>query len=136
MGVSTDLRLCSRSVLITFTVRVTKQHPVNISFLKNLVQRIIEAQSVLPSFNPYAPRTRTYSLFCDKTRLLMFYLLNYKLIPLPNLHALGPIAHVLPQQQVVQGAGPEEVVDLTEDLFDQFRVHCMLGQYAHKQIHL
>jgi len=25
---------CSRSVLITFTVRVTKQHPVNISFLK------------------------------------------------------------------------------------------------------
>ena len=25
----------SRSVLITFTVRVTKQHPVNISFLKN-----------------------------------------------------------------------------------------------------
>jgi len=32
---------CSRSVLITFTVRVTKQHPVNISFLKTLVQRII-----------------------------------------------------------------------------------------------
>jgi len=27
--------LCSRSVLITFTVRVTKQHPVNISVLKN-----------------------------------------------------------------------------------------------------
>ena len=26
---------CSRSVLITFTVRVTKQHPVNISFLNN-----------------------------------------------------------------------------------------------------
>ena len=25
---------CSRSVLITCTVRVTKQHPVNISFLK------------------------------------------------------------------------------------------------------
>ena len=25
---------CSRSVHITFTVRVTKQHPVNISFLK------------------------------------------------------------------------------------------------------
>ena len=25
---------CSRSVLITFTVRVTKQHPVNISFKK------------------------------------------------------------------------------------------------------
>ena len=38
----------SRSVLITFTVRVTKQHPVNISFLKKLVQLIIEAQSVLP----------------------------------------------------------------------------------------
>jgi len=37
------------SVLITFTVRVIKQHPVNISFLKKLVQRIIEAHSVLPS---------------------------------------------------------------------------------------
>ena len=32
------------TVLITFTVRVTKQHPVNISFLKKLVQRIVEAQ--------------------------------------------------------------------------------------------
>jgi len=37
------------SVLITYTVHVTKQHPVNISFLKKLVQRIIEAHSVLPS---------------------------------------------------------------------------------------
>jgi len=26
---------CSRSVIFTFTVRVTKQHPVNISFRKN-----------------------------------------------------------------------------------------------------
>ena len=42
---------CSRSVLITFTVRVTKQHHVNISFLKKLVQSIIKAQSVLPSKN-------------------------------------------------------------------------------------
>jgi len=40
---------CSRSVLITFSVRVTKQHPANISFLKKLVQRIIEAQLILPS---------------------------------------------------------------------------------------
>ena len=39
----------SRSVHVTFTVRVTKQHPVNISFLKNLVQRIIEAQLILRS---------------------------------------------------------------------------------------
>jgi len=39
------------SVLITFTVRVTKQHPVNIIFIKKLVQRIIEAQSILPCFN-------------------------------------------------------------------------------------
>jgi len=30
---------CSRSMLITFTVRLTKQHPVNISFLKKQVQR-------------------------------------------------------------------------------------------------
>jgi len=33
----------------SFTVSVIKQHPVNISFLKKLVQRIIETQSVLPS---------------------------------------------------------------------------------------
>ena len=39
----------SRSVFIIFTVRVTKQHPVNISFLQNLVQRIIEAQLILES---------------------------------------------------------------------------------------
>jgi len=41
--------LINGSVLITFTVRITKQHPVNISSLKKLVQRIIEAQSILPS---------------------------------------------------------------------------------------
>ena len=35
--------------LLLFTVRVTKQHPVNISCLKKLVQCIIEVQSVLPS---------------------------------------------------------------------------------------
>ena len=34
MAVTTDSSPCSRSVDITFTVRVTKQHPVNISFLK------------------------------------------------------------------------------------------------------
>ena len=32
MAVTTDVSLCSRSVLNTFTVRATKQHPVNISF--------------------------------------------------------------------------------------------------------
>ena len=40
---------CPRSVLITLTVRVTKQNPVNISYSKKLVQHIIEAQSVLES---------------------------------------------------------------------------------------
>ena len=45
MAVTTDLSPSSyRSVLIAFTASVTKQHPVNISFLKKLVQRIIEAQ--------------------------------------------------------------------------------------------
>ena len=43
MAVTTD----HESVLITFPVRVTKQHPVIISFLKKLVQRIIEAQSII-----------------------------------------------------------------------------------------
>jgi len=48
MAVTTDLSPGSRSVLITFTLRITKRHPVNKSFLKKLVQRIIEAQSFLP----------------------------------------------------------------------------------------
>ena len=34
MVVNTDLRPCSMSVLITFTVRVTKQHPVRATFFK------------------------------------------------------------------------------------------------------
>ena len=34
MAVTKDSSPCSRSVLIGFTVRVTKQHPVNISILK------------------------------------------------------------------------------------------------------
>jgi len=34
--------------LITFTIRVNKRHPVNI-ILKKLVQRIIEARSVVSS---------------------------------------------------------------------------------------
>ena len=34
MAVSMDLSPCCRSVLITFTVRDTKQHPVIISLLK------------------------------------------------------------------------------------------------------
>jgi len=59
---------CSRSVLITFTVRVTKQHPVNISFLKKLVQR---TRALI-----HTHRTRTHILFCDKTRVPMFYFLN------------------------------------------------------------
>ena len=56
MTVTTNLSPCSMSVRITFTVRVTKRHPVNISFLEDLVQRIIEAQSVFPCKN----RNKTY----------------------------------------------------------------------------
>ena len=40
---------CLRSVRITFTVHAIKQYPVNTSFLKSLLQRIIEAQSVVSS---------------------------------------------------------------------------------------
>ena len=46
MAVTTDLTPSSRSVLITFTVRVIKRHPVNnLIFLNNLVQRMLEPQS-------------------------------------------------------------------------------------------
>ena len=68
MVVTTELSPCSRSVPITFTVRVTKQHPVNISFLKTtavhyrvtkcvLVRvHIIKSLGLEPSwFNSYPP---------------------------------------------------------------------------------
>ena len=35
MAVTTGVITCSRSVLITFTIHVTKQHSVNKSFPKN-----------------------------------------------------------------------------------------------------
>jgi len=38
---------CSGFVFISFTIRITKQHPVNISFPKK-VQQIREVQLVLP----------------------------------------------------------------------------------------
>jgi len=44
MADTTDLSPCSRSVLVTFTYRITKRHPVNISFIK----KTSASQSVLP----------------------------------------------------------------------------------------
>ena len=46
---------CSRSLHITFTVRVTKQHPVNISFQKNQCSALQRHNRVHPCFNSYAP---------------------------------------------------------------------------------
>ena len=40
---------CFRSVRITFTVRAIKQSSCQYNFLKSLLRRIIEAQSVVPS---------------------------------------------------------------------------------------
>ena len=50
-----------------FSVWVTKQHPVNISFLKQLVQCIIETHSSTRT------RTSTGILLWDITRVTMFY---------------------------------------------------------------
>lgn len=44
----------------------------------------------------------------------------------PDLHAFTPGAHVLPQEEVVQGDGPDDVEHLLDHLLDQFRVHAML----------
>jgi len=41
MAVNRDMSLCFRSVLITFTFHVTKQHPVNISFLKKQAPKLV-----------------------------------------------------------------------------------------------
>ena len=71
----------SRSMLITFTVRVTKQHPANISFIKYYWsalyrQNRFEIKHRYPCFNSYEPiRTSDYILFCNKTRVPMFYFL-------------------------------------------------------------
>jgi len=85
--------LCSRSLLITFTVRVTKQHPVNISFLTKT--SAAHYRGTMPSKNrnktsvpvfyrrikyPYSficARTRTYILFRYYIYWVpMFYFLN------------------------------------------------------------
>ena len=60
---------CSRSVHITFTVRLTKQHPVNISFLEKLVQRgrvrVNKALVLVHScFNSYAHERVPILIFC------------------------------------------------------------------------
>lgn len=44
----------------------------------------------------------------------------------PDLHAFTPGAHVLPQEEVVQGDGPHDVEHLLDHLLDQFGVHAML----------
>ena len=59
---------CSRSVLITFTVRVTKHHSVNLSFLTET------------SATPYRGTIGLAALedifFCDKTLVQIFYFLK------------------------------------------------------------
>ena len=49
MAVSTDLIPCSRSVLIIVYIPRNQTTPCQYKLSKNLVQRIIEAHSVLPS---------------------------------------------------------------------------------------
>lgn len=48
----------------------------------------------------------------------------------PYLHAPAPAAHVLPQQQVVESAGTDEVGELPEGLLAQTRGQSLLGQSA------
>lgn len=44
----------------------------------------------------------------------------------PDLHAFTPGAHVLPQEEVVQGDSPHDVEHLLDHLLDQFGVHAVL----------
>ena len=55
---------------------------------------------------------------------------------LPDLHALGPVAHVLAQEEVVEGAGTHEVVELSEDLLHQLRIHSVLRHDPHVAVQL
>lgn len=50
---------------------------------------------------------------------------------LPDLHTLGPVTQVFPQQQVVESVGADKVEELTEDLLHQFRVHSVHIQDTH-----
>ena len=77
MAVSTDLSPCSRSVLFTFTVRVTKRRPVNISFLKTSAAHyrgticLAVRVCVAPSwFNSYAPELVRISRISLKFQLI------------------------------------------------------------------
>ena len=79
---------CSRSVLITLTVRVTKQHSGNISFLKKTIAAHYRGTIGLVVFETYVPvfyrklkySSSSYILFYDKTRIQMFYFLNMECI--------------------------------------------------------
>ena len=55
---------------------------------------------------------------------------------LPDLQALPPGAHVLPQQQVVEGHGTDEVEELPDRLPDQLLVHVVLPHGPMEQAEL
>ena len=71
------------SVIATFKVHITKQHSVNTSLLKykcsELCTRVLSQNKIYVLVRK-RPRDlihiRTYILFCDKTRVQMFYSLN------------------------------------------------------------
>jgi len=46
MAVDTDLSMCSRSVLIMITFRVTKRHPVNKNYLNTSAYRFTRALEI------------------------------------------------------------------------------------------
>ena len=76
-------------VSITFTVRVTKRHTVDINFLKKSAAHysgtiglvvlesyvLVRVRVVKPRDLIHTDRTRTYILFCDKTWVQMLYFL-------------------------------------------------------------
>lgn len=46
-------------------------------------------------------------------------------VSIPHLHAFGPVAHVFPQKQVVQGSRTDKIKQLLEDLCDELRINSM-----------
>ena len=72
--------------------------------------------------------SQTEILWKLKWRLFWLWQWNKIRNKIPDLHSFGPVAHVLPQEQVVEGSGADKVENLFEDQRDDLRIKTVLWQ--------
>lgn len=70
-----------------------------------------------------ARQYREFQLWLMCVGLLLSHLHKW---PLPELHACAPRAHILPEQEVVEGYGVDHVEELLKHLQDDLRVEALV----------